>query len=36
MSNDVFAATAAHIRNPRCDFSLGIFGAIAEFMRDPA
>lgn len=36
MSDNVFDATAAHIRDPYCGFSLGIFGAIAEFMRDPA
>ncbi|MCL8384263.1 DUF6925 family protein [Xanthobacter aminoxidans] len=36
MSDNIFAAIAAHVRDPQCGFSLGIFGAIAEFMRDPA
>jgi hypothetical protein len=36
MSDNVFAATAAHIRDARCGFSLGIFGVIAEFMRHSA
>lgn len=36
MRDDVFAAVAAHVRDPHCGFSLGVFGAVAEFMRDAA
>lgn len=34
MSADAFTETAAHLRDESCGFSLGIFGAIAEFMRE--
>lgn len=34
MREDPFAALAGHVRDPACAFSLGVFGAIAEFMRD--
>lgn len=35
MAADPFDQMRAHARDPGCGFSLGIFGAIAEFMRDP-
>lgn len=35
MTTDPFASLAAHVRDPSCGFSLGIFGAIAEFVRAP-
>ncbi|MFS8035940.1 DUF6925 family protein [Xanthobacter sp. AM11] len=34
-TNDVFGLLAGHVRDPLWGFSLGVFGAIAEFMRDP-
>jgi hypothetical protein len=33
--NDVAALVAVHVRDPGSQWSIGTFGAIAEFMRDP-